>query len=129
MVDLVLDLSGDPSLSHPEPDGPDAPASDHLPPHHVPLPSLSTIGAPNPTSSLTPVVCDERVIARLLDLILSRGGLTVVEAASRLGVHPNSIRQYLYGQRTKPSLKWFVRFAELCGARVMIEFPSKGRFS
>jgi DNA-binding transcriptional regulator YdaS (Cro superfamily) len=77
------------------------------------------------TTSLTPLVCDERAIARLLGALLSRGGLSVGEASRRLGVTTNSVRQYLHGRRNKPSLMWFVRFAEICGARVVVEWPRK----
>jgi hypothetical protein len=59
-------------------------------------------------------------------MILSKGGLSIGEASRRMGVTTNSIRQYLRGRRNKPSLMWFIRFAELNGARVTIEFPERG---
>lgn len=74
-------------------------------------------------SSLTPLICDQRAISRLLDLMLSRAGLSVAEASRRMGVVPNSLRQYLSGARQKPSLLWFLKFAAVCGARVSLEFP------
>lgn len=77
------------------------------------------------SSTLTPLVCDERAIARLLLILLNKGGLTVGEAARRLGITTQSVRQYLKGRRSRPSLMWFIRFAELCGARVTIEFPGE----
>ena len=58
-------------------------------------------------------------------MILSKGGLSVGEAARRLGVTSNTIRQYLRGRRNKPSLLWFLKLVEISGARVTIEFPSK----
>lgn len=75
------------------------------------------------SSPLTPLICDERVIDRLLETLISRSGLSVSELARRLGVTTNAIRQYARGRRTRPSLIWFLRLAELCGARVTIEFP------
>ena len=95
---------------------------------YVPLPA-SSVGAAHfkPTSTLTPVICDERAISRLLELLLSRGGLTTNEAASRLGINAASLRQYVNGRRGKPSLLWFLKFAALCGARVTIEFPEGSR--
>lgn len=91
----------------------------------VPMPSSSTIPSFRSTSSLTPLVCDERAIARLLELMLAKGGLSVNEAAKRMGVTSNAIRQYLRGRRTRPSLIWFIKMAELCGAKVSVEFPTR----
>lgn len=75
-------------------------------------------------STLTPLLCDERAIGRLLSSLLSKGGLSVGEASRRLGVSTQAVRQYLKGRRNKPSLLWFIRFADMCGARVILEFPS-----
>lgn len=88
-------------------------------------PALPAIKAATSTT-LTPLVCDERAIARLLATILSKGGISVNEMARRIGVNTQSVRQYLHGRRCRPSLLWFVRFAELAGARVYIEFPKRG---
>jgi hypothetical protein len=91
----------------------------------VPIPTSSTIPSYRSTTSITPLVCDERAIMRLLETMLSRGGLSVNEAASRLGVTSNAIRQYLKGRRAKPSLMWFIRLAEVCGAKVTVEWPTR----
>jgi hypothetical protein len=92
---------------------------------YVPLPSSSNLPVVKSSSALTPLVCDERAISRLLATLMTRGGLSVSEMARRLGVGTNGVRQYLYGRRTRPSLIWFIKFAELAGARVYIEFPDK----
>jgi hypothetical protein len=84
-----------------------------------------TYAIPRTSSSLTPVVDDERAVARLLETLIYRSGLTTNEVARRLGVHPATIRQYLGSRRTRPSLQWFVRFATLCGARVTLEYPER----
>lgn len=89
------------------------------------VPTSQQIPAIRSQSSLTPVVCDERAIARLLEMLLSKAGLSVHEAARRMGVHTNVIRQYIAGRRSKPSLIWFIKFANLCGASVTISFPEK----
>jgi hypothetical protein len=89
------------------------------------LPSSSNLPIVKSSTPLTPLVCDERAIARLLATLLSRGGLSPGDAARQLGVTPNAVRQYIRGRRNKPSLIWFIRFAELCGARILVEFPSK----
>lgn len=89
------------------------------------LPSLSTIPLFASHSSLTPVVCDDRAIKVLLEALIERSGLSRAEICRRLGTTTNSLRQYLRGRRSKPSLKWFVRLAEACGARVTVELPTR----
>jgi hypothetical protein len=79
----------------------------------------------SPSTSLTPVVCDERAISRLLGSILSRAGLTTIDIAMKMGVTPQSVRQYLAGRRCRPGLLWFIKFAELAGARVVLEWPER----
>lgn len=120
-----LDMSGPPVLQDPllvssEDSSPDEPLI--LP---VPLPSLQTAPIYRAHSSLTPVVCDERAISRLLELILIRSGLSISEVARRMCVTPNSVRQYINGRRSKPSLLWVVKFAETCGSHISIETPSR----
>lgn len=92
-----------------------------------PLPSVSSTPPLLQTSSLTPLICDERAIHALLGSLLQKGGLSVSEAARRLGCGPSSLRQYLNGRRAKPSLLWFLRFCQMVGARVIIEFPASVR--
>jgi predicted transcriptional regulator len=94
---------------------------------HPPLeaPFVIPVSSPLPTSrstTLTPLVLDERAIARLLALMLDRGGLTVSECARRLGITPQGIRQYIHGRR-RPSLLQVLKIAETCGARILVEFP------
>lgn len=40
-------------------------------------------------------------------------------------MNDQSLRPYLKGRRTKPSLLWFLKYVEACGGRVYIEFPNK----
>lgn len=71
---------------------------------------------------LTALICDERMMARLLETMLKQAGLSISEAARRLDCTPNAISQYLHGRRTKPSLLWFLKMTTLCGAKVSLEF-------
>jgi len=87
------------------------------------VPTSATIPSFKSTSSLTPLVCDERVITRLLETLISRSGMSIAGAAQRMGVKDASLRQYMRGRRSRPSLQWFIRLAEVCGAKVSIEFP------
>lgn len=93
--------------------------------HFTPMPSSASVPAPRFTSPLTPLVCDEKAIARLLRVMLRRAGLSIGEASRRLGIDANSISQYLNGRRSRPSLIWFLKIAALCGATVTIEIPEK----
>lgn len=104
--------------------GAESPDSDSNP--AIPLPSgASFLPAFRSNSSLTPVVCDDRAISGLLELIVARSGLSVSEIARRLGVGDEAVRQYVRGRRTKPSLSWFVRFAAVCDVDVRLVFKGK----
>lgn len=111
----------DPSVQGPILTPADAPEPFRTP---VPLPSTSAVPSFRSTSTLTPLVCDERAIGRLLETLIDRAGLSIEEVARRMGVaSSNTVRQYLAGRRSKPSLLWFIKLATLCGARVTVEFP------
>jgi transcriptional regulator with XRE-family HTH domain len=95
----------------------------------IPLPSeaplVVPVSSPNPTSrsiSLTPFILDERAISRLLGTMLDRGGLTISECARRCAITPQGIRQYIHGRR-RPSLMQVLKIADVCGARILVEFP------
>ena len=77
------------------------------------------------TSNLATVLLDHRAIVALIDQLLARAGFSQAEACRRLGINPTSFNQYRLGRRQKPSLWWVVRLAEVCGAKVLVEFPSK----
>lgn len=99
---------------------------DHNHMDFTPLPSSANLPVVKRKMPLTQVLCDQRAIARLLDTMIAKAGLTPCEVAKRLGVTDNAVYQYLQGRRTKPSLMWFLRLADLCGAKVTLEFPDKG---
>ena len=77
------------------------------------------------SSNLSAVLLDNRAIVALIDQLLARAGLSQAEACRRLGITPSSFNQYRLGRRCKPSMWWIVRLAEVCGAKVFVEFPSK----
>lgn len=110
--------------------GSDGVASSDRLSNFTPIPGLtSSIPTAKTSSTLTPLVCDERAVTKLLWLILSKGGLSVREISRRLGVTPQSVRTYLADQgkrkASSPGLLWFVKFADAAGAKVTIEFPEK----
>lgn len=89
----------------------------------TPMPGSASVPTFRTQAVLTPLVCDERAIARLLETLLDRAGLSRKEAARRLGMGTEGVRAYLSGRRTRPSLLWFLRFVSLCNARIYLEFP------
>lgn len=111
---------GAPPTEEPSKDLPDA----FEVPSIVPMPSAGNLSPLRQSTPLTPVVCDPRAIARLLEVILQKGGQTTRSAAQSLGTSDQSLRQYLKGRRGKPSLYWFIKFCEACGARLMVELPT-----
>lgn len=88
----------------------------------VPLPS-STGGTSTPSTAV--VGQDARSIQRLVELLVERSGTPQAELARRLGITIQSLNQYVRGRRVEPSLRWMARLAEVCGARLVIEFPSR----
>ena len=76
--------------------------------------------------SLHVVLSDERAISVLVEQLLSRSNLSMKEISRRLGCTVQSVSQYKYGKRANPSIKWLVRLAEVCGARLTIEMPPPG---
>jgi hypothetical protein len=89
------------------------------------VPAINSLPVFRSSASLAPIVSDDRAISGLLDLILNRGHISIHEMARRMGCSPSSVRQYMAGRRCKPSLRWFVKFANIAGAKVTIEFPER----
>lgn len=95
-------------------------------PGGLPLPSSAlSKPLPSPAINLSRSVVSEQSISGLLDRLLRGAGLSVREAAKRLEMNDESVRQYVRGRRNRPSLSWFIRFVELCGGRVILEFKQK----
>ena len=84
----------------------------------TPIPSTLTAKR---TSTILPLVPDERATSRLLERILESAGLSVAETARRLGVSDSSLRQYLLGKRSNPSLMMFLKICAVCNAKVSVE--------
>ena len=105
---------------------------EQLPEHIYTPPNLTVVptaaqGFAARTTLLTPVICDEAVIRWLLDQLLEKAALSSHDVAARLGCTEPNVSQYLRGKRGKPSLLWFLRLAEVCGAKVTLEFPPPPR--
>jgi DNA-binding XRE family transcriptional regulator len=86
--------------------------------YFTPIPS-QIAAKRNPT--ILPLVPDERATARLLERILESAGLSVAECARRLGVSDSSLRQYLLGKRSNPSLMMFLKICAVAGAKAHVE--------
>lgn len=88
------------------------------------VPSAPTITVPR-RLGLMAAVADDRALGSFLRATLQASGMSINEMARRIGTNDKTIRQYLTGRRGKPSLKWFLRFIELTGARVWVEIPGQ----
>ena len=114
------------------PDRPENPGDDpltgaeegHPQPLLVPLPSSISSAITRP-STFRVLIPDEVSIQRLLEDLLEREGLSVRQAAKQMGVTDEAVRQYIKGRRASPSLVWFLKFANLCGAEVILRRRSK----
>ena len=78
-------------------------------------------------STPTIVLSHDKSVRVLIDELLRRSGLTQSEAARRLGINRSTIQKYRDGRVKRPSFAWFVRLAEVCGARVCVDFPAPNR--
>jgi len=91
-------------------------------PAPVPLPSSA---ASSSSPNLAVLGQDPRSVQRLIELLIERSGTPQAELARRMGITLQSLNQYVRGRRQRPSLIWLARLAELCGARIVVEFPSR----
>lgn len=98
---------------------------DYLNTMPVILPSSPPVYKTNPPTSLTSAILDTDGISRLLGALLSHSGLSVTDAALRLGLTRNAVRAYTSGNRPNPTLRTFLRLVDLLGARVWVEWPTK----
>jgi transcriptional regulator with XRE-family HTH domain len=70
---------------------------------------------------------DGAAFAQLLRDMQRHAGLSTRSMARRIGVEPSSINQYLWKKRGRggsSTLRWFLRFAEACGCRLYMTFPT-----
>ncbi len=61
----------------------------------------------------------------LIELLIQRSGVSQAELARRLGITPQALGQYVKAKR-RATFHWLVRLAQVCGARVTVDFPSLG---
>jgi len=64
------------------------------------------------------------IIAYLVDELVARSGHSKAEIARRMGSSPETLGQYIYGRRRRPSFSFVARLAAACGARIKIEWPA-----
>lgn len=73
------------------------------------------------------VIAGEGGMYQLLQAMRKASGLSLRVLAERMGIQRNSLNQYFWqrrGEGGSSRLGWFLRFAEACGCRVWITFPS-----
>lgn len=104
----------------------EAPRPRVAPSPFIPVPQVTQFPATMKSSRLS-VVNDQRAIGALLDMMRQKAGLSVSELARRMGCTRGNIQQYLYGRKVNPSVRWLVRYAEICGAQLTVEMPTGQR--
>lgn len=100
------------------------PLQNVVPSSIVPLPSSPPY---TPTRHAYTVINDDRAIMALIEVLLDRAGLTQAEVARRMGVTINTVNQYRWLRKKRPSIRWITRLAEACGARLVVEWPNRER--
>jgi hypothetical protein len=68
----------------------------------------------------------DRNMLRLLKDMKAASGLSMRALAERMGIQRSSLNQYFWQRRKGGSsrISWFLRYAEACGCRVWLTFPS-----
>lgn len=95
-------------------------------PELTPLISPSSISSPERNQRQHAVILDDdRAIQRLIELLLDGAGLPSSEIARRLGIRVQSLNQYRYLRRKRPSIQWMSRLAQACGGRLILELPER----
>ena len=63
---------------------------------------------------------------RILQEMRRQSGLSLRALAERMGIQRDSLNQYFWQRRGGGSsrLSWFLRYAEACGCKVWLTFPS-----
>lgn len=85
-------------------------------------------GIPRTAGVKFEIATDPESFGGLLKAMREKSMLTTKMLAAKLGVRPASINQYLYrkrGQGGTSTLRWFLRYAEACGCKVHISFPTE----
>lgn len=77
-----------------------------------------------PSTTKAIVLTTPATVRRLVQLLLERAGMSQTEVAKRLGITQQALQQYVAGRRQRTSLEWLARLAEVCGARVVVEWPT-----
>lgn len=80
---------------------------------------------PHPAhQTISPIIlADGRAIRGIVSMLLSKAGLSQVEASVRLGMSKQAINNVVRGRTKSPTLAWLAKLAQICGARLVLEFP------
>jgi hypothetical protein len=86
----------------------------------VPLPTSHLASSAINPAPFRVLVPDEASTVKLLEDLLKMSGLSIRQAAKNMGVEDMSLRQYLRGRRSNPSVIWLIKFAGLCGYELVV---------
>ena len=62
-------------------------------------------------------------LAKVVEELLERADLSQTAASKQLGITRQSLHQYVVSRRTSPSVQWLARLCNLCGAKLIVEWP------
>jgi len=79
--------------------------------------------APSPSGVRRILTLDSASIVEALNAALYSSGLIQAEVAKRLGIRGQSIDQYRRNVKSNPSVKWLIRYLQVCGAKLVVELP------
>jgi hypothetical protein len=80
-------------------------------------------GASSPSGVRRVLTLDSASIAEALNAALFSSGLIQADVARRLGITNQSVDQYRRSARSNPSVKWLIRYLQVCGAKLVVELP------
>ena len=85
------------------------------------IPNNLPSSSPDPSTRSTAVIADDRAVVYLVEQLILKSGLSQSELARRLGIRLQSLNQYR--RRKRPGVIWLAKLAEVCGGRLVVEFP------
>lgn len=71
------------------------------------------------------VVSNDQIVNVIVRMIVERSGMKPSDIARRMDIQEQSLNQYRSGRRLRPTIQWLTRLAEVCGARIVVEWPDR----
>ena len=81
---------------------------------------------PPPADAIVPtetLLVDEKAVTKLVQSMIHRSGMSINQIAAAMGTTRQSLNQYRFARRRRPSLQWISRLAKATGATIQVVFP------